>query len=409
MTSVTDSSPASAKGPLNGVRVIELGALIAGPFASRMLADFGAEVIKVENPTSADPFREWGRAHQNGKALWWAVQARNKKVITLDLKNDDGKKAFEALIATADVLVENFRPGTLERLGFAPDQLHELNPALIITRVSGYGQTGPKSTRPGYAAIAEAVGGLRHINGFPGGPPPRAGISLGDSLGAMFAVQGILLALLGRASNGGRGQVVDVSLVESCFALLESALPDYASNGYVPGPNGTSLEGIAPSNIYRAADDKWVVIAANQDTVFKRLCVAMGMPTLASDARFSNHVTRGSNQQVLDDIIGDWSRNLAAADILDRLEGEGVPSSLVNTIADIVEDDHFRERDMFVDIEDDQWGSVTHPGIVPKLSASPGEIRWNGPSAPGEHNDEIFGALGFSRETLDEWSDRKVI
>lgn len=409
MTSVTDSSATNADGPLSGVKVIELGALIAGPFAGRMLADFGADVIKVESPTSSDPFREWGHARQNGKALWWAVQARNKKAITIDLKSSDGKAAFEALIETADVLVENFRPGTLERLGLGPDRLQELNSRLIIARVSGYGQTGPKSARPGYAAIAEAVGGLRHISGFPGGPPPRAGISLGDSLGAMFAVQGILLALLGRTATGGRGQIVDVSLVESCFALLESALPDYVASGYVRGPNGTSLEGVAPSNIYRSADDKWVVIAANQDTVFKRLSDAMGMPELVADPRFCDHVTRGKHQTLLDGIIGEWSRGLPSAEILQRLEREGVPSSLVNTIADIVQDDHFRQRDMFVDVEDGDWGSVTHPGIVPKLSASPGGIRWNGPSSPGQHNAEVFGELGFSEQTLSDWEQREVI
>ncbi|MBX3093470.1 MAG: CoA transferase [Cryobacterium sp.] len=409
MTSVTDSSAKSSAGPLDGVRVVELGALIAGPFAGRMLADFGADVIKVESPISADPFREWGRARQNGKALWWAVQARNKKAVTLDLKSDDGKRAFESLIETADVLIENFRPGTLERLGLAPERLHELNRGLVIARVSGYGQSGPKSALPGYAAIAEAVGGLRHLNGFPGGPPPRTGISLGDSLGALFAVQGILMALHARGAQGGRGQVVDVSLVESCFALLESALPDYAANGHVPGPNGTSLEGIAPSNIYHSADDKWVVIAANQDTVFKRLCDAMGMSELAIDERFRDHVARGSNQKVLDELIGEWAGALPAAEILDHLDSEGVPNSLVNTIADIVEDEHFREREMFLDVVDHEWGSVTHPGVVPKLSNSPGNVRWNGPSAPGQDNAEVLGALGFTEQTLAEWAERKVI
>ncbi len=388
--------PATGRiGPLAGIRVIELGSLIAGPFAGRMLADFGAEVIKIESPGRTDPFRDWGRAEQNGHALWWAVQSRNKKSVLLDLKSDVGREAFESILGTADVVIENFRPGTLERLGLAPERMLELNPGVVIARVSGYGQTGSKAFRPGYASIAEAIGGLRHLNGFPDGPPPRTGISLGDSLGAMFAVQGVLIALLARQTNGGRGQVVDVSLVESCFSLLESALPDYMASGHIPGPSGTSLAGIAPSNIYHSMDGKWVVIAANQDSVFTRLAAAMAMPDLLTDDRFTDHTARGRHQAELDEIIADWSVSRSSADLLEVLDAHDVPASLVNTIADIVADPHFREREMFLEVTDDDWGTVTHPGIVPKLSLEPGAVRWNGPVTPGEHTEAVLREVGL--------------
>lgn len=377
MTVTTHTKTRTAP-PLSGVKVIELGSLIAGPFATRILADFGADVIKIENPAIPDPMRNWGKANVNGHTLWWSVQARNKQLLELDIKTDAGVAALRRLLSDADVLVENMRPGTLERLGLAPARLHEINPGLIIARVSGYGQDGPRAHLPGYASVAEAASGLRHLNGYPDQPPPRAGISLGDSLGSLYAVQGILMALYWRDTRGGSGQVVDVSLVESCFSLLESAVPDYAATGYIPGPSGSKLDGIAPSNIYRSSDLQWVVIAANQDTVFRRLCAVMNAGHLTEDSRFTDHQSRGRNQEALDDIIAAWAAEHTADELDDLLNLGGVPTSRVNDIATIFADPMFTERGMLIDVADEQFGTVTHPGIVPKLSRTPGTIRWGG-------------------------------
>src|SRR5581483_4344520 len=312
-------------GPLAGVRVIELGMLLAGPFTGRLLGDMGAEIVKIEPPGQPDPMREWGRARYEGRSLWWPVQSRNKKCCTLDLRTGRGQELLLELAKQSDVLVENFRPGTLERWNLGPAELWEVNPRLVIARISGYGQTGPYAERAGFASVAEAMGGIRYINGFPGEPPPRLHISLGDSLAGMFAAQGILAALYRRdALGGGRGQVVDVSLMEACFALLESTVPEYDRLGIVRGPGGTGLKGVAPSNIFKSRDDKWMVIAANADKVFGRLCEAMGRPELATDPKFATHLARGENQEELEGIVAAWAREHDAAEIDRILNDAGV-------------------------------------------------------------------------------------
>jgi formyl-CoA transferase len=388
-------------GPLSGVRVLELGSLIAGPFAGRQMADFGAEVIKVESPNRPDPMREWGRARVNDHTLWWSVQSRGKKCVTMDLKAPRGRELFLELCKEADVILENFRPGTMEKLGLGPEELWKINPGLIIARVSGYGQTGPEASKPGYASVAEARSGLRHLNGYPDQPPPRTGISLGDSLGSLYALQGILLALYWRDARGGTGQVVDVSLVEACFSLLESTVPDYAATGIVPGPSGSGLKGIAPSNIFRSSDGKWVVIAANQDSVFVRLARAMGMPGLAEDPKYRDHAQRGRHQEELEGIIAGWAVHYSSGELVSLLDEHGVPNSTVSTVEDIFEDPQLKARDMLVEVADDQLGTVVQPGIVPKLTRSAGRIGWNGPLVHGSHNADVYqGLLNLTEEEL---------
>jgi formyl-CoA transferase len=380
-------------GALDGTRVLELGTLIAGPFCGRLLADHGADVIKLEAPDRPDPLREWGQAEQDGHHFFWTVHARNKRCITLDLRRPEGQDLFLRLVDTADVLVESFRPGTLERWGLGPDVLAERNPGLVVARVSGYGQTGPLATKPGYASVAEAVSGMRHLNGFPGGPPPRAALSIGDSLAGMFAAQGVLTALLARGRTG-RGQVVDAALSESCLALLESTIPDFSRTGLVRGPGGTRLEGLAPSNLYRCADDRWLIIAANQDTVFARLCAAMDRPDLVDDPRFATHTARGRNQDEIDAIVGDWAARYGADDLTTLLEDAGVVVGPVNTVAEVVDDPQFRARGMLVEHFDERVGAdVLGPGVVPVLTGTPGSVRWAGPPRPGSHNAEVYGGL----------------
>ena len=394
----------SGPGPLAGIRVLELGMLLAGPFTGRLLGDMGAEIIKVEPPGKPDPLREWGKARYKGRSLWWGVQSRNKKCVTLDLRTAKGQELLLELARQSDVVVENFRPGTLEKWNLGWKELQEANPGLILCRVSGYGQTGPYAPRAGFASVAEAMGGIRHLNGFPGEPPPRLHLSLGDSLAGMFAAQGILAALYRRdALGGGHGQVVDVSLLESCFALLESTVPEYDRLGIVRGPGGTGLKGVAPSNIFRSRDDKWMVIAANADNVFRRLCAAMGSPELADDERFSTHLARGEHQEEIEGIIAEWAGELDAAEIDRVLNEAGVICGPIYTIADIFEDEHFRARDMLVEHEDPEFGTYIGPGIVPKFSDTPGEVRWSATWEHGSHNREVFGGLlGLSDETLAE-------
>lgn len=380
--------------PLCGVRVLELGSLIAGPFAGRLLADFGAEVIKIEDPHRPDPLRQWGQERTHGRPLWWMVQSRNKKLVTMDLRSERGKNLLLSLAASSDVLIENFRPGTLENWGIGPEVLWGINPALIIARVSGYGQTGRYSKQPGYASVAEALGGMRYLNGSPGEPPPRTGLSLGDSLAGMFTFQGIMMALYWRdAKGGGIGQLVDVSLVDSCFSMLESVVPEYGDVGAVRQPSGTGLKGIAPSNLFKTADDKWMVIAANQDTVFGRLVKAMEMQELGQDQRFATHVARGENQDEIESIIGVWARQYSSEKLAAILSAAGVPGGPVYTIADIFADPYFTERDLLIQRDDPEYGSVTLPGIVPKLSHTPGEVRFVGQRTPGAHNKEVYGRL----------------
>ncbi|QFS90902.1 CaiB/BaiF CoA transferase family protein [Mycolicibacterium poriferae] len=386
----TASPPA---GPLDGIRVLEVGTLISGPFAGRLLGDMGAEVIKIEPPGAPDPLRTWGQAELNGHHFFWTVHARNKKAVTLDLRVPRGRELFLELVEKSDIVVENFRPGTLEKWGLGYDVLRERNRGIILVRVSGYGQTGPDAHKAGYASVAEAASGLRHMNGFPGGPPPRLALSLGDSLAGMFAAQGALAALYRRTVTGD-GQVVDAALTEACLAVQESTIPDYDVGGVVRGPSGTRLEGIAPSNIYPTADGSWVVIAANQDTVFRRLCQAMGQPELATDERFADHVARGRNQDELDKIIGAWAGSREPGDIIATLSEVGVIAGPINTVAEVVEDPQLLARGMIADHWDERIGrNVKGPGVIPVLTETPGTIRRAGSAHPGQHNDEIIGAL----------------
>jgi formyl-CoA transferase len=416
LTDAATEAPAAARetngpGPLAGVRVIELGMLLAGPFTGRLLGDMGAEVIKVEPPGQPDPMREWGKSRYKGRSLWWPVQSRNKKCVTLNLRTERGQQLLLDLVKHADALTENFRPGTLERWNVAPEQLWEANPKLVIARISGYGQTGPYAPRAGFASVSEAMGGIRYINGFPGEPPPRMHISLGDSLAGMYAAQGILAALYKRDALGfEKGQVIDVSLLESSFSLLESTVPEYDRLGIVRGPGGTGLKGVAPSNIFKSSDDKWIVIAANADNVFRRLCEAMGQPELADDPRFSTHLARGDNQEAIEGIVADWAGARDASEIDRALNEAGVICGPIYTIADIFEDEHFRARDMLLEHDDPEFGKYLGPGLVPKFSETPSELRWSAPWQEGSHNADVYcGLLGLSREDLAALREQGVI
>jgi len=404
-------------GPLEGIRALELGILIAGPFAGRLLADFGAEVIKIEQPGQGDPMREWGQHRYRGRPLWWPVQSRNKKLITLDLRKPRGRELLLRLAEHSDVVIENFRPGTLERWHIGPDDLWRVNPGLVIARISGYGQTGPYAGRPGFAVAGEAMGGLRHINGYPGEPPPRSGISLGDSLAAMFAVQGVLMALYRRDIGGGAdgprgcgGQIVDASIMESCFAMLEAAVPEYGKVGHVRQPTGTALGNTAPSNLYRSRDGKWVVIGANAENLWRRLCRVISRPDLLDDERFRTHWSRGQNAAALDEVIGAWVAQREAAEV-DRVMNEnGIVCGPVYTIADIFQDPQFAVRDMLVEMQDPELGSIAAPGVVPKLSETPGETHWTGSWQLGCHNLEVYGGLlGLTELDLTALTEEGVV
>jgi crotonobetainyl-CoA:carnitine CoA-transferase CaiB-like acyl-CoA transferase len=397
-------------GPLAGLKVLELGTLIAGPFTGRILADFGAEVVKVEAPAKGDPMRQWGAEGYRDQSLWWATQSRNKKLITLNLRTEPGQELCRRLAADSDVLIENFRPGTMERWDLGPSELLALNPKLVYARVSGYGQTGPYADRPGFASAGEAMGGLRYLNGYPDQPPPRVGVSLGDSLAGLYAALGIMMALRHRDACGGRGQVVDASILESCFALLESVVPEYDHLGLVREPSGTSLTNAAPSNIYCSRDGKWVVIAANSDNLWRRLCGAMGRDDLLQDDRFADHRGRGRHRDELDEIIGGWAAERDAGEIDAVLNEAGVVCSPVYTVADMFEDPHFRAREMIVRMSDPELGEIAAPGITPKLSGTPGEAGVAGAWEMGEANPEVYGKrLGLADDEIARLREEGVI
>lgn len=396
-------------GPLQGLRVVEMGQLLAGPFVGSRCADFGAEVVKIEAPGSGDPIRNWGRLQHEGKTLWWPVMARNKKSVSINLREAEGQDLARKLIAGADVLIENFKPGTLEKWGMSPAELHILNPGLVIVRVSGFGQTGPYAGRPGFASVGEAMSGMRYINGYPDMPPPRYGISLGDTLTALFAFEGMMMALYHRDRNGGRGQVVDAAITESCFAMLESTVTEYSKAGAVRQPSGTGIAKIAPSNIYPARDGSYVVIAANIDAMFRRLTQAMGQPDLADDPRFATHIARGDHAELLDAMVADWSSSLEMADLTARLEEFGVVYGPINSIAEVVRDPHFRERGMVREHHDADFGTITIPGVFPVLSDTPGDVAWLGPQEIGAHNAEIYGRIGLDDGEIDDLKARGVI
>jgi crotonobetainyl-CoA:carnitine CoA-transferase CaiB-like acyl-CoA transferase len=356
------------------MRAIEFGQLLAGPFTGTLLGDFGADVIKIEAPEIGDAMRDWGRLRHNDRSLWWSILARNKRSVALNLREPEGQRIAAELAATADIVLENFRPGTMEKWGLGPEDLHQRNPGLIYARVSGYGQTGRYRDRPGFASAGEAISGLRHINGYPDQAPPRSGISLGDTLAAQSAFQGILLALIAR-HNGAEGQVVDASIVDACFAMSESSTLEYEKTGFVREPTGPRLPRIAPSNVYRSKDGKWVVIAANHDTLWRRLAKIMGRPELGDDERFATHHARGEHEDLLDEIIGAFAAKHTAEELDEIVNGGGVVCAPVYTAEDVYKDPYFRERELLVEIDDEVHGRITVPGVVPKLSRTPGSIR----------------------------------
>lgn len=395
------------KTPLEGIRVLEMGQLIAGPFAGKMLAEFGADVIKIEPPGTGDPLRKWRLLHE-GTSVWWAVQSRNKKSVTLNLRSTEGQMIARSLIEQCDVLIENFRPGTLESWGLGWDELQRINPGLIMLRVSGYGQTGPYRDRPGFGAIAEAMGGLRHLTGEADRTPVRVGISLGDSLSALHGVIGILLALRHREHNGGKGQVVDVALYESVFNMMESLLPEYSAFGVVREPAGSSLPGIAPSNAYACRDGKYALIAGNGDSIFRRLMDLVERPDLGEDPSLAQNDGRVKRVQELDAAIGAWTATRTLDEVLAALNEARIPAGRIYDVADIAADPHYQAREMIVDAQLPDGTPIQVPGVVPKLSETPGAIVHAAP-ALGEHTDEILGQLGIDAATRDAWRARGVV
>ena len=394
-----------AQGPLAGVKVVEMGTLIAGPYCARLLAEFGAEVIKIETPGEGDPLRKWRKLHE-GNSLWWYAQARNKKSVAVNLRDPEGQGIVRALAKAADVVVENFRPGTMEKWGLGYAALCAANPGLVMVRISGFGQTGPYKDRPGFGAIGESMGGMRYITGYPDRAPVRVGISIGDSLAAMFGVIGALSALHHRGTSG-KGQVIDVALYEAVFAMMESMLPEYGMGGYVRERSGAALPGIVPSNTYPCRDGKYVVIGANADSIFKRMMRAIGRADLADDPALASNDGRVKRTAELDQVIGEWTARNDLDTVLEVLDKAEVPSGRIYSIADIAADLHYQARGM---IERHALGDkeVLLPGIVPKLSGTPGTTRWIGPKL-GEHTDEVLATLGYTEGEIAAMRKRGVI
>ncbi|WMY11384.1 CaiB/BaiF CoA transferase family protein [Paraburkholderia phenoliruptrix] len=386
-------------GPLQGIRVVEIGTLIAAPFAARLMAEFGADVVKIEAPQTGDPLRKWRKLHE-GTSLWWYLQSRNKKSVCVNLKSPEGVEIVKRLAAEADVVIENLRPGALEKLGIGWDVLYAINPKLTMVRISGYGQSGPYRDRPGFGAIGEAMGGIRYTTGEVDGAPARVGVSLGDSLASLHGVIGALMSLLRVKTGQGEGQVVDVSLVESVFNLMESLVPEYDLLGHVRERSGGALPGIAPSNTYPTEDDGYVVIAGNSDPIFRRLMQVIGRPDLADDPALAHNDGRVRHCATLDDAIAAWTSHHSTQDVLAALEGADVPAGRIYSVADIVADPHYQARDMLLQAQLPGGASVKMPGIVPKLSDTPGEVRWSGP-ALGEHTGSVLSELGFTGEEIE--------
>lgn len=394
-----------AQGALDGLRLIELGQLIAGPFCGQLMADHGAEVIKIEPPrrpgdsletggAEGDPMRQWGR----GKPLWFPVVGRNKKTITLNLRDPRGQELLKKLVKKSDFLLENFRPGTLEKWGLGYETLSADNPGLIMIRVSGYGQTGPYAPRAGYGSIGEAMGGIRNLAGDPSTPPSRVGLSIGDSLAATFACLGAIMALHHRHRTG-QGQVVDSAIYEAVLAMMESTVPEYTEGGFIRERTGSILPGVAPSNVYPTADGD-ILIGANQNSVFARLAEAMGRPELAKDPRYATHVARGQNQQELDDLISDWTRPQPSADVLDQMEAHGVPAGKIYKAPDMLADPHFAAREALVKVAHPDFANLVMQNVFPKLSETPGKVNWPG-QPMGAHNHEIYNELlGLSDDDI---------
>lgn len=403
----TQTTPGDQQRPLKGVKVIELGTLIAGPYAAGLLAQFGAEVIKIESPGTGDPLRKWRKLH-NGTSLWWYSQSRNKKSVTLNLKSEAGQAIIRDLVKDADIVIENFRPGTLESWGLGWEDLKRINPKLVMVRVSGYGQDGPYSNRPGFAAIAESMGGLRNLAGYPDRPPVRVGVSIGDSLASLYGVIGALMALYHLKNGNGEGQFVDVALYESVFGVMESLIPEYASFGHVRERTGASLPGISPSNTYRCGDGRYVIIAGNGDGIFKRLMGAIGRQDLADDPQLARNDGRVQHNDRLDQAISEWTGQRDLESVLEILEAASVPSGCIYTAADIHADPHYRARQMIErhDLPDGQ--PIELPGVVPKLSGTPGGTDWLGPEL-GQHTGEVLAGLGIDAAALQQLRAQGVV
>jgi crotonobetainyl-CoA:carnitine CoA-transferase CaiB-like acyl-CoA transferase len=402
-------SDKQVQGPLQGLKILELGTLVAAPFAAKVFAEFGAEVIKVETPEKGDPLRSWRVVH-NGTSIWWYVQARNKKSITIDMRTQEGQEIICSLAKEVDVIIENFRPGTLEKWGLGYDTLQVLNPSLIMTRISGYGQTGPYREKPGFGSVAEAIGGLRNLTGFPDRPPVRAGIAIGDLAAGLYAVIGTMFALHARNQHPEKkGQLVDVALYESVFSLMEGALPEYDLKGLVRQRTGSTLPGIAPSNTYLCADGKFIVIGANGDSIFKRLMHAIGRNDVANDLRFENNQGRAEHVEYIDGIIESWTKGYTMKEVWSKLDEASVPVGPIYSMEEIVEDEQYKARQMLESVNLPGGEKVLVPGIVPKLSATPGHLDWIGPEL-GQHNVEILGdLLGIEKKKMAELKEKGVI
>nr|WP_059391302.1 CaiB/BaiF CoA-transferase family protein [Pseudomonas toyotomiensis] len=390
---------------LQGLKVIEMGQLIAGPFASKLLGEFGADVIKIEPPGVGDPLRKW-RKIKDGTSLWWHVQSRNKRSLTLDLKQAEAQDIVRKLVSEADVLVENFRPGTLEGWGLSYEALKAINPRLIMLRISGYGQTGPYRDLPGFGVIGEAMGGLRHLSGYPGQAPVRVGISIGDSLSSLYGVIGVLLALQERARSS-EGQEIDVALYESVFAMMESLIPEYDAFGYIREPAGSALPGITPSNSYPCKDGSYVLIAGNGDSIYKRLMSLIGRDDLGNDPRLAQNDGRSQHAELIDGAIAEWTAQRGRDEVIEALKGARVPAGYPYTAADIVSDPHYLARQMIEQVQT-SVGPLKVPGVLPKLSRTPGRIGSGGPQL-GEHNDDILAGLGLSAEQVAGLRERGII
>ncbi len=404
-SSSTDAAP--TPGPIAGLKVLELGQLIAGPFAAKTLADFGADVIKIEPPGAGDPLRKW-RLLKDGTSVWWQVQSRNKRSIALDLKAPEAQEIVKRLAAESDVLIENFRPGAMEGWGLGPDELLELNPRLIVLRISGYGQTGPYRDRPGFGVVAEAMSGLRHLTAEPGRVPVRVGVSIGDTLAALHGVIGILLALQER-QRSGKGQVIDVALYEAVFNCMESLLPEYSAFGAVREAAGSALPGIAPSNAYRCADGGYALIAGNGDSIFRRLMGVIDRADLASDPTLAGNAGRVARVAELDGAIGAWTIRHSVADVLAALDKASVPAGRIYTVADIAADPHYRARGMLDKVQLDDGSELAIPGIVPKLSRTPGTHRRNAPLAVGQDSDAVLAEIGLTGEQIKALRERGLV
>lgn len=378
--------------PLDGFRIIEVGQLLAGHYVGSLLSYYGAEVIKVETPGTGDPIRKWRVLDEEGTSYWWRSLGRNKKCVTANLRTDEGRDVVRQLINKADAVVENFRPGTMEKWGLGPEEFQQSNPGLIYTRISGYGQTGPYASKPGFASVCEGIGGLRYVNGFPGETPVRPNLSLGDTLAGIHAALGIVMACIVRTNDPeGKGQVIDTALYEAVFAMLEGVVPEYDGAGVVREPSGSTLTGIVPTNTYKCSDGKYIIIGANGDSIFKRLCDTMGRPDMGEDERFADNAGRVDHEPEIDAVITEWTGSMDADSALKLLEEARVPSGPIYSVVDMMKDEHFIARGLFEEIEYN-GKKLKVPGGVPKLSATPGRTDWPGAEI-GAHNDEILGGL----------------